>query len=133
MVSLHSALGGQPVTTAVAAACTLPARQTDRVKVDVDPAATVCDAGRVPQLSISVSVSVTAGDAPERSPSATAGASGVYVAVSGVVVDAVGEIVSAQEPAPLALAARATEQPSLVLTPSVTLTVPVAVALPDTG
>ena len=65
-----------------------------------------------------------------RSPRPLEFASGVYVAVSGALAADVVEMVTGHDPAP---ALSVTEQPSLALTPSVTLTVPVGVALPSVG
>jgi hypothetical protein len=71
---------------------------------------------------------VTGVDVLERSPLEFA--SGLYVAVSGVLPDPNCEMVNAHDPAP---AVRAPGQESGGLKPSDAVTVPVALALPDAG
>lgn len=97
--------------------------------VPIEPRVIVAGGAEPPQDTICTTFSVTADEVLASSPFELAFESGVYAAVSVVLPDPTCEIVNAHEPAPPA--ARAAEQVSLK--PSVTVTLPVGVALPDAG
>lgn len=128
-VRVHVATGRQLVVTAVGMALTSPARQTMKDTESVAPRVIVAGGGGTPQDTICTTFSVTADEVLARSPFKLAFESGVYAAFSGVLPEPTCEIVNAHEPAPPA--ARVVEQVSLK--PSVTVTLPVGVALPDAG
>jgi len=127
-VRVHVANGRQSAMTAVGTALTSPARQTVKDAELVAPRVIVVGEGGTPQDTICTTFSVTADEVLARSPFELALESGVYAAFRGVLPEPTWEIVNAHEPAP---AARVAEQVSLK--PSVTVTLPVGVALPDAG
>lgn len=130
-VRVHVAFEMQLDVMAVGTALTSPARQTMNDDVPIEPRLIVAGGAEPPQETICTTFSVTAVEVLARSPFDVAVASGVYAAVSDVLPEPNCEIVNAHEPAPAEVEVKVAEQVSLK--PSVTVTLPVGVALPDAG